>query len=223
MYNPPVARCEKYCSRFQRDDSAWVASAGSGPQSRERRRRALNRTRNRRPIFTYRHRPAKAAKCKTTMKTASCFCVVGSAAAIVLGFALVPLRDLTSASNLSFAFMALTIVVAEYGGRRAAVATALCSALSLDFFLTRPYLRLTIVDKHDIVAFLGLGVCGLIAAALGSQRGRRTASLKSAMRQLDLLNTAVEGLRKRRTSPFQAGEDSRRDVRRRSHRSCGHP
>jgi K+-sensing histidine kinase KdpD len=119
---------------------------------------------------------------------------LGPAAAIALGIALMPLRGFTSASNLSFVFMALTIVVAEYGGRGAAVATALCSALSLDFFLTQPYLRLTIVDKHDIMAFLGLGVCGLIAAALGSQRGERTASLRSAVRQLDLLNTASEGL-----------------------------
>jgi K+-sensing histidine kinase KdpD len=130
------------------------------------------------------------------------FLSAGPAAAIVLGIALVPLRGFTSASNLSFAFVALTIVVAEYGGRRAAVATALCSALSLDFFLTQPYLRLTIVDKHDIMAFLGLGVCGLIAAALGSQRGERTASLRSAVRQLDLVNTAIDGLRS--SEPLQS-------------------
>jgi K+-sensing histidine kinase KdpD len=126
----------------------------------------------------------------------------GPAAAIVLGIALMPLRDFTSASNLGFVFMALTIVVAEYGGRRAAVATALISALSLDFFLTQPYLRLTIVDKHDLMAFLGLGVCGLIAAALGSQRGKRTASLSSAVRQLDLLHTTVEGLQS--SEPLQS-------------------
>jgi hypothetical protein len=90
--------------------------------------------------------------------------------------------------------MALTIVVAEYGGRRAAVATALCSALSLDFFLTVPYLRLTIVDKHDIIAFVGLAVCGLIAAALGSQRGERVASLASARNQLEMLHAAIGGL-----------------------------
>jgi hypothetical protein len=89
--------------------------------------------------------------------------------------------------------MALTILVAEYGGRRAAVATALCSALSLDFFLTKPYLQLTIVDKHDIIAFVGLGVCGLIAAALGSQ-GKRVASVVTARAQLDMLHAAIGGL-----------------------------
>ena len=59
---------------------------------------------------------------------------VGPLVAILLGVALMPLRSFTTASNFTFAFMALTILVAEYGGRRAAVATALCSALSLDFF-----------------------------------------------------------------------------------------
>ena len=75
------------------------------------------------------------------------------------------MREMTAASNFAFLFVALTILVAELGGGRAAVATALSSALSLDFFLTRPYLRLTIADKHDIIAFVGLATCGLIAAA----------------------------------------------------------
>jgi len=121
------------------------------------------------------------------------FLGAGPFAAILLGLALVPLREFTSASNLGFAFMALTILVAEYGGHRAAVATALCSALSLDFFLTKPYLRLTIVDKHDFIAFVGLGVCGFIAATLGSQ-GKRVASLATVRTQLDMLHAAIGGL-----------------------------
>jgi hypothetical protein len=129
----------------------------------------------------------------------------GPLAAILLGLALVPLRSFTSASNLGFAFMALTILVAEYGGRRAAVATALCSALSLDFFLTKPYLRLTIVDKHDIIAFVGLGVCGLIAAALGSQRGERVASLASARKQLEMLHAAIGDLESSRPLTSRLG------------------
>jgi hypothetical protein len=87
--------------------------------------------------------------------------------------------------------MALTIVVAEFGGRGAAVGTALVSALSLDFFLTQPYLRLSIEDKHDVIAFLGLAVCGLVAAALGSQRSRRVSTLKAFERPRDLLRSAL--------------------------------
>lgn len=105
-----------------------------------------------------------------------------------------PLRGFTTASNFTFVFLALTIVVAEFGGRWAAVATALSSALSLDFFLTQPYLRLTIQDKHDIIAFVGLAVCGLIAASLGSQRGESIATLRSSRQHLDLYHSALSQL-----------------------------
>jgi K+-sensing histidine kinase KdpD len=115
----------------------------------------------------------------------------GPLAALLLGMALVPLRDFTTASNFTFLFLVLTIAVAEFGGRWPAVATALCSALSLNFFLTRPYLKLTIEGKNDVIAFLGLTACGLLVAALASQRGERTASLTGAQSRLDLLHSAL--------------------------------
>jgi K+-sensing histidine kinase KdpD len=120
----------------------------------------------------------------------------GPLVAVLLGMALVPVRSFTTASNFTFLFMALTILVAELGGRAAAVATALCSALSLDFFLTQPYLRLAIADKHDLIAFVGLTVCGLIAAAVGSQRGERVRSLRASREQLELVHSGLEQLEK---------------------------
>ena len=120
----------------------------------------------------------------------------GPLAAVLLGMALVPLRGFTTASNFTFLFMALTILVAELGGRAAAVATALCSALSLDFFLTQPYLKLSIADKDDVIAFLGLTVCGLIAAAVGSQRGERVTSLRASRAQMELVRSGLERLEK---------------------------
>jgi hypothetical protein len=94
----------------------------------------------------------------------------GPVAAVVLGVCLIPLRELTVSANLSFAFVALTIVVAQLAGRAVGVTTAVASALSLDFFLTRPYFQLAIEDKHDVIAFLGLGACGIIASAMGHHR-----------------------------------------------------
>src|SRR5262245_42812667 len=122
---------------------------------------------------------------------AAFYLAAGPFAAMLLGFALVPLRGLTPASNFSFAFMAVTIVVADFGGRWAAVATALTSALSLDFFLTRPYLTLAMEDKHDVIAFSGLCVCGLIAAALASGRRRRLAMQTTALAQRELLRSVL--------------------------------
>ena len=68
--------------------------------------------------------------------------VVGALGGLALGFMLIPLRSLTSASNLAFVFMAFTIVVAELGGRSAALVTAVVSAFTLNFFLTEPYMSL---------------------------------------------------------------------------------
>jgi K+-sensing histidine kinase KdpD len=60
---------------------------------------------------------------------------------MVTGMLLTTVRDLTTASNLAFVFLLWTIVVAELGGRGAALATAVISALSLNVFLTKPYFR----------------------------------------------------------------------------------
>jgi hypothetical protein len=119
---------------------------------------------------------------------------VGPLVAILLAMLLVPLRGFTTASNFTFLFLALTIVVAEFGGRGAAVATALSSALSLDFFLTQPYLRLSIDDKHDVIAFVGLAACGLIAAALGAPRRAGQRRLQRARGHLALLRDALQQL-----------------------------
>ena len=116
---------------------------------------------------------------------------VGPLAAILIGMALVPFRDFTSASNFTFVFLALIILVAELGGRAAALLTAVTAALSLNFFLTQPYLRLTIHSRDDVIAFAGLGACGLLAAALGAQRSRRKQDLEAARRHLQLLHVTL--------------------------------
>lgn len=125
---------------------------------------------------------------------------VGPLAAIVLGAGLIPFRELTTASNLTLVFLVLTIIVGHLGGRWPAVATALTAALSLDFFLTRPYMRLSIESKQDLIAFGGLAVCGLVAAALGTRRGptrqlrRQWAVLEEALRHLERRGPGLERL-----------------------------
>ena len=120
--------------------------------------------------------------------------VVGVMGAIALGGVLVPLRGMVSASNLAFAFIILTIVVAEMGGRAAGLATALVSAMSLNFFLTRPYLSLTIEHPDDIVAFFALAGCGLVAAAFGRRRVRTAEVATRTRADLRVLGRTAERL-----------------------------
>lgn len=98
--------------------------------------------------------------------------VMGALGSLTLGALLVPLRTQVAASNLAFVFIAFTIVVAELGGRGAALLTALVAAMSLNFFLTEPYLTLAISKTDDVIAFVGLAACGLIAAAFGRRLER---------------------------------------------------
>jgi hypothetical protein len=119
---------------------------------------------------------------------------VGGLGAMALGVALIPLRTVTPASNLAFVFLALTIVVAELGGRAAALLTALISAMSLNFFLTEPYLSLTIEKPDDVIAFFALAGCGLIAAWFGTRRAQWTEAADRATTELNVLKNFVDKL-----------------------------
>ncbi len=119
----------------------------------------------------------------------------GALGPIALGVLLIPLRSLTTASNLAFVFVAFTIVVAELGGRSPALAAALVSAVSFDFFLTEPYLRLTISGRDDVIAFFALAACGLIAAAFGRRRKHLGEVAGRARWEMDVLERLAERLK----------------------------
>jgi hypothetical protein len=118
--------------------------------------------------------------------------VTGALGSMALAVILIPLRSVVAASNLAFVFMAFTILVAELGGRGPALVTALISAMSLNFFLTEPYLTLGISKSDDVVAFFALAGCGLIAAAFGRRRERLSAAAGRADRELGMLSRFVE-------------------------------
>ena len=124
----------------------------------------------------------------------SLWIAIGPLCAMALGVVLIPFRTLTSASNLAFGFLVLTIVVAEVGGRTAGLATAVVSALSLNFFLTEPYLTLTINRPDDIVAFIALAISGLIAAAFGRRRARSSEMLGRARDDINALDRLAGSL-----------------------------
>jgi Domain of unknown function (DUF4118) len=120
--------------------------------------------------------------------------VSGSLGAMALGIVLIPFRTLTVASNLAFVFLVFTIIVAELGGRAAGLATAVVSSLSLNFFLTTPYLSLTIHQPDDVIAFVALAVSGLVAAAFGLRRARSSELLGRTRHDVEALAQIAEAL-----------------------------
>jgi two-component system, OmpR family, sensor histidine kinase KdpD len=135
--------------------------------------------------------------------------VIGVGAAVALGGALTPVRTLVPASTLAFVFIALTLVVAEMGGRGPGLATAVVSAFSLNFFLTEPYLSLEIHKPGDIAAFVALAACGLIAAAFGKRRVRTAEQVSRTRGDLEVLGRTAASLAAR--API---EDILEDLRR---------
>ncbi|MGH7401346.1 MAG: DUF4118 domain-containing protein [Candidatus Rokuibacteriota bacterium] len=125
----------------------------------------------------------------------------GAVGAMTLAVGLIPLRTLVAASHLAFVFVAFTIVVAELGGRGPALATALVSAMSLNFFLTEPYLTLSISKRDDVIAFFALAACGFIAAAFGRRRERLSEIAGRADRELATLSRFAERCRSGRPLP----------------------
>jgi hypothetical protein len=140
--------------------------------------------------------------------------VTGALGSMALAVVLIPLRGRVSASNLAFVFMAFTILVAELGGRGAALVTALIAAMSLNFFLTEPYLTLAISKTDDVIAFGALAICGLIAAAFGRRRERLSDVAGRADREMTTLarfaersrsGRAVDGLLQDLRAEFDLG------------------
>ena len=78
-------------------------------------------------------------------------------------------------SNAALVFVIVVVLAAALGGRWAGVTAAVISAMSYDFFLTRPYGSLKIDELEDIVATVLLLAVGLIVGevVVWAHRGHR--------------------------------------------------
>ena len=98
--------------------------------------------------------------------------IVAVLAPIAVAALLIPWRDnLDTADNALF-LVVVIVAVASTGRRGAAATAALVSALSFDFFLTRPYYSFRITRHQDLITEILLLVLGLAVGELAA-RGRR--------------------------------------------------
>jgi K+-sensing histidine kinase KdpD len=88
--------------------------------------------------------------------------LIGSTAALAVGAALIPLRDVLGAVNVALVMAGLTVVAAEFGGRMAGVVVGAIGSLVFNVFHTEPYLRLVIERPDEAVAAAVLVVFGLL-------------------------------------------------------------
>ncbi len=94
---------------------------------------------------------------------------------IVVASLLVLVRDHLARSNSALVFVVVVVLAAALGGRWTGVVAAVVSAMSYDFFLTRPYGSLKIDQAEDIVATVLLLIVGLIVGevVVWAHRGYR--------------------------------------------------
>jgi hypothetical protein len=108
--------------------------------------------------------------------------VIGGLGPILVASALVPLREELDNTNLALALVVVVVAAALAGGRGPAAVAAVVAAMSYDFFLTRPYLSLTIDSADDVETTIFLLVIGLLVGELvvRFRRTRRAAERRAS-------------------------------------------
>src|SRR3989440_1170502 len=94
---------------------------------------------------------------------------------LVVASLLVTVRDHMARFNAAVVVVIVVVLAAALGGRWAGVTAAVISAMSYDFFLTRPYGSLKIDELEDIVATVLLLAVGVIVGevVVWAHRGHR--------------------------------------------------
>jgi hypothetical protein len=104
---------------------------------------------------------------------------VAAVGPIIVASLLVLVRDDMASANSALVFVIVVVLAAAVGGRWAAITAAIVSAISFDFFLTRPYGSLKIDNADDIIATILLLAVGLMVGEVvvwahrGYRRSRR--------------------------------------------------
>ncbi len=117
---------------------------------------------------------------------------VGALGAMVLAFALVPLREHVPNSVMALSLVVPVLGGAIVGGRAAGIVSAIVAALSFNFVFTKPYLSLRVASSGDIATVMVLAVVALIAAELGVRARRGGVAAREARSELDRMYRLAE-------------------------------
>ncbi len=118
--------------------------------------------------------------------------VLGGLAPIAVASLLVGVRDRVQNANVALVLVVVVVVAAAIGGRGAGVCAAVVSALSFDFFHTRPYLRLTIDTADDVETTLLLLAVGLLVGHIAAGRWRARASAEASSGEIRRIHRVAE-------------------------------
>lgn len=106
---------------------------------------------------------------------------LGGLAPVFVAMALVGVRSEVNSSNLALVLMVVVVLAAAVGGRGAGVIAAIAAAVSFDFFLTRPYLSLSIEKGDDVETAVLMLVAGVVVGYVAA-RGQHSRVLAAESR-----------------------------------------
>jgi hypothetical protein len=113
-------------------------------------------------------------------------------APIAVAAALIPWRDQLDTADNALFLVVVIVAVASTGWRVAAATAALVSALSFDFFLTRPYLSFRITRHSDFITEILLLIVGLAVGELAARGRRHRDAAWQSRREMALLHSVTE-------------------------------
>jgi hypothetical protein len=118
--------------------------------------------------------------------------VAAVVAPIATATILIPWRGRLNAADNALFLVVVIVAVASTGRRLAAILAALVSALSFDFFLTRPFYSLRISHHQDLITEILLLVVGLAVGELAARGRRHRDAAWQGQHQVALLHTVTE-------------------------------
>jgi len=109
------------------------------------------------------------------------FVVAGLVLPAAISAVLIPFRTSFPNTDAALVLVVVIVAVAAGGHRPAGLVAAVSTAVWFDFFLTKPYERLTITQRADIETTVLLLVVGIAVTEIAARnRGHRTAAHEEA-------------------------------------------
>ncbi len=118
--------------------------------------------------------------------------LLGGLLPVFVAAALVPFRDHLAGANEALVFVVVVVLAAAAGGRPWGAVAAVVSAVSYDFFLTRPYQSLKIDRADDIETAVLLVVIGLIVTEVVTYARRSRRASAMTREEIDRLHRVAE-------------------------------
>jgi hypothetical protein len=129
---------------------------------------------------------------RPTIRTDTVLPVVAVVAPILTAALLIPWRGRLDTADNALFLVVVIVAVASTGRRMAALLCAIASALSFDFFLTRPYYSFRITNHQDLITELLLLVVGIAVGELAARGRSHLREANDSKETVALLHSVTE-------------------------------